>query len=82
MISKVPEGIEKVEIEGKGMGIRATKKFNKHEFICEYHGELISKLEAQQREESSDHDSCYMYFFEYKSKKLWYVLNNLSIKPI
>ena len=51
MISKVPERIEKVQIEGKGMGIKATKKFNKHVFICEYCGELISKLEAQQREE-------------------------------
>jgi SET domain-containing protein len=74
MISKVPEGIEQVEIEGKGMGIRATKKFDKHEFICEYRGELISNHEAQCREESSDHNGCYMYFFEYKSKKLWYVL--------
>ena len=83
MISKVPEGIEKVEIEGKGMGIKATKKFDKHEFICEYRGELISKHEAQRREESSEYDSCYMYFFEHKLKKLWYVLNNLSvIKPI
>ena len=83
MISKVPEGIEKVEINGKGMGIRATKKFDKHEFICEYRGELISKHEAQLREESSDHDGCYMYFFEYKSKKLWYVLNGLFIiKPM
>ena len=47
MISEVPEGIEQVETEGKGMGIRATKKFDQHKVVCEYHGELKSKHEAQ-----------------------------------
>ena len=75
MLSKVPEGIEKVEIKGKGVGVRATKTFHKNEFICEYHGELIPRNEAQQREELlEDDDGCYMYYFEFKSKKLWYVL--------
>ena len=83
MLSKVPEGIEKVEIEGKGVGVRATKTFHKNEFICEYRGELIPKNEAQQREELlEDDDGCYMYYFEFKSKKLWYVLIKIKVLGI
>ena len=48
--------------------------------ICEYRGELIPRNEAQQREELlEDDDGCYMYYFEFKSKKLWYVLVKIKI---
>ena len=53
--------------EGKGMGIRATRIFQKHNFICKYRDELMLKAEAQQRKESSVQDSISL---ENKSKKL------------
>ena len=36
MITKHPERIEKIEVDGKGTGVIAKRTFEKDEFICEY----------------------------------------------
>ena len=63
-----------VHIEGKGRGVVSTRHFIKDELVCEYSGELISYEEAKNREEEYGKDTsigCYMYYFKYKTKKLW-----------
>ena len=40
-----------MNIRGKGKGIKATKKFIKGEYICEYEGNLITYGKAKKREE-------------------------------
>jgi hypothetical protein len=39
-----------VHVFGKGKGVIATKSFLKGDFVCEYHGELITRKEAFYRE--------------------------------
>ena len=63
-----------VEVKGKGRGVVATKTFARGDLICEYSGELIGHNEAKKREEEYLKDpsiGCYMYYFEYKTSKLW-----------
>ena len=65
-----------METENKGRGVIATKVFTEGELLCEYSGELISHAEALQREGTYEKDStlgCYLYFFQHKRTKLWYV---------
>jgi histone-lysine N-methyltransferase SETD8 len=64
------EGLEVRTVDGKGRAIFATKYFNRGDFVCEYHGEMIGYQAAKRREEAYMKDpniGCYMYFFEYKS---------------
>ena len=61
-----PEGIKTAEVEGKGIGVIASKLFRKHKFACEYKGQLISKREAEERENKYDENTCYL--FKHKSK--------------
>lgn len=71
-----PHDLQVIEVEGKGRGVAATRPFAKGELVCEYSGELISQEEARHREDEYTKDSkigCYMYYFEYKSKRLWSV---------
>lgn len=65
--------LKKVAVEEKGSQSYKKKKKFKNDFLCDHKGELISK---EQRERMSDHDTCYMYFFEYMSKKCWYNIRN------
>ena len=61
-------------MEGKGRGVISTRPFTKGELICEYSGELISHEEAKRREGVYLEDSsigCYMYYFNFKTRKLW-----------
>ena len=71
ILSNTPEGIKTAEVEGKGTGVIASKVFRKHEFVCEYKGQLISKHEAEEREKTYDENTCYLYYFNFKSKSLW-----------
>ena len=51
-----------------------THPFTKGELICEYSGELITREEAKKRKEEHKKNpfvGCFMYYFEYKNKKLW-----------
>jgi histone-lysine N-methyltransferase SETD8 len=69
---KDEEGLEAVEIEGKGRGVKATRKFIKGELICEYSGDLIYIDEAKKREKDYQKDidiGCYMYYFNFKDKQ-------------
>ena len=63
-----------MEVEGKGRGVVSTRPFRRGELVCEYSGELISHEEAKRREEEYSGNSsigCYMYYFSFKTKKLW-----------
>ena len=66
-----------MNIRGKGKGIKATKKFIKGEYICEYEGDLITYGKAKKREEEYLEGKKrkaykgYMFYFTFKDKKLW-----------
>ncbi|XP_026876526.1 N-lysine methyltransferase KMT5A-A [Electrophorus electricus] len=58
-------------IEGKGRGVFATQSFQKGQYVVEYHGDLLLKTDAKQREAVYAQDpatGCYMYYFQYLSK--------------
>uniref|UniRef100_A0A8D0L913 [histone H4]-lysine(20) N-methyltransferase n=1 Tax=Sphenodon punctatus TaxID=8508 RepID=A0A8D0L913_SPHPU len=65
------EGMKIDFIDGKGRGVIATKRFNRGEFVVEYHGDLIEITDAKKREVTYAQDpstGCYMYYFQYLSK--------------
>ncbi|XP_019394437.1 PREDICTED: N-lysine methyltransferase KMT5A [Crocodylus porosus] len=65
------EGMKIDFIDGKGRGVIATKRFNRGEFVVEYHGDLIEITDAKKREAVYAQDpstGCYMYYFQYLSK--------------
>ena len=65
-------------IEEKGRGVFTKQALKKGDLVCEYAGDLISLKEARQREEEYEKKpelGCYMYFFDYKDRKYWYVIN-------
>ena len=68
--SKREEGLEVFYSTEKGNSVRATKKFGKGHFICEYSGELLSHKEGKARERRYDEEpekhGSYMYFFQYE----------------
>ena len=37
---------------GKGKGVLSARPFRRSEFVCEYHGELLTKAAALQREQA------------------------------
>ncbi|XP_016298131.1 N-lysine methyltransferase KMT5A-A-like [Sinocyclocheilus anshuiensis] len=58
-------------IEGKGRGVFATQKFQKGQYVVEYHGDLLQITDAKKREALYTQDpttGCYMYYFQYLSK--------------
>ena len=68
----------------KGKGVFALKEFKKGALVCEYSGQLISKKEADKREkeyEGKPEFGCYMYYFKFKSKTMWYafLINSRSL---
>lgn len=68
--------MEVIKDEVKGRGVITTVPRVKGDFVCEYSGELISFEKAQKKEADYSKDSdvgCYMYYFEYKNTKYWYV---------
>ncbi|XP_077163998.1 N-lysine methyltransferase KMT5A isoform X2 [Paroedura picta] len=65
------EGMKIDFIDGKGRGVIATRRFNRGEFVVEYHGDLLEITDARKREEMYAQDpstGCYMYYFQYLSK--------------
>eukprot|EP00118_Oscarella_pearsei_P001794 m.8493 g.8493 ORF g.8493 m.8493 type:complete len:242 (+) comp20630_c0_seq1:82-807(+) len=65
------EGIEVRETQDKGRSVFAVRSFKAGDLICEYSGDLISKEEAEKREDKYAGDStcgCYMYYFKWKGK--------------
>ena len=42
-------GVEVMETEGKGYGVRAMRTFEKHQIIVEYAGEIITQDECERR---------------------------------
>ena len=72
ILSGAEDGLKIQVNPEKGRGIFADKVFLKGDFVCEYAGELIEVQEAKEREIEYEEDpeiGCYMYYFEYKSKK-------------
>lgn len=77
VLAGVQDGLEVRHTVNKGRGVFATRRFERGEFVCEYAGEMIEYPVATHREQlyaakpvnSITADSCYMYFFEHKSKR-------------
>ncbi|XP_014673200.1 PREDICTED: N-lysine methyltransferase SETD8-B-like isoform X2 [Priapulus caudatus] len=73
ILSGREDGLEVVDIVGKGRGVVATKPFKRGEFVVEYHGDLISvdvaKLREEQYAATPDTYGCYMYYFTFNSKQ-------------
>lgn len=78
VLAGVQDGLEVRHTVNKGRGVFATRRFERGEFVCEYAGEMIEYPVARHREQlyasakpvnSITADSCYMYFFEHKSKR-------------
>ncbi len=70
-----------IKDEVKGLGVITTVPREKGDFICEYSGELISFDKAKKKEADYSKDSdvgCYMYYFEHKNTKYWYVRKRYS----
>lgn len=64
--------LQVVVVEGKGRGVKATAPFKKGEYVCSYHGELLSKAEALEREKNyPDNVGCYLFFFTHKGHDMW-----------
>ncbi|KAE9553795.1 hypothetical protein FO519_003016 [Halicephalobus sp. NKZ332] len=60
------------DFEAKGRGIRAGKKFEKGDFVCEYKGEIIKFVKAREREANYSKDpkvGSYMYYFQHNNAK-------------
>lgn len=65
------DGLKVENIENKGRGVVATKKFSRGDFVVEYAGDLINISEAKNREAkyAAELDKgCYMYYFQHKNK--------------
>ncbi|KAK6190697.1 hypothetical protein SNE40_002502 [Patella caerulea] len=72
VLSQCEDGLEVVDLNGKGRGVIATKPFKKGDFIVEYAGDLINLAESKDREEfygMSTQYGCYMYYFTIKDKR-------------
>lgn len=70
--------------EGKGRGVVSTKPFQRGDFVVEYAGDLVEIDEAKQREAFYSHFEnvgCYMYYFQHKNKRYWYVFDNTKSLP-
>ncbi|XP_030834305.1 N-lysine methyltransferase KMT5A-like isoform X2 [Strongylocentrotus purpuratus] len=55
-------------LPGKGRAVFTTKNFHSGEFLLHYHGELIDKAEAEERERFEE--TGFRYFFKYRGKNL------------
>ena len=74
IISQSEEGLVQINTPEKGRGVVATKVFTKGDILCEYAGDLLSHEEAIEQERIYEEDptiGCYMYYFKYKTRKLW-----------
>ncbi|XP_045171126.1 N-lysine methyltransferase KMT5A-like [Mercenaria mercenaria] len=72
ILSGCEDGLQVEDIENKGRGVMATKKFLRGDFVVEYSGDLISIPEAKERDAKYSKDptkGCYMYYFQFKNKK-------------
>jgi hypothetical protein len=68
--------LQVVQIDGKGRGVVATRPFSRGDFVVEYAGRLLDDKKARNKERMYAEDSdvgCYMFFFEHRNEKLWYV---------
>ncbi|KJE97240.1 SET domain-containing protein [Capsaspora owczarzaki ATCC 30864] len=55
-----------------GFGIKATRDYERSDYVCEYAGDLIDISEAKRRNEEYMKDEsigCYMYFFQHKETR-------------
>ena len=61
MLTQLPDDIKVVEVEGKGVGVTACRKFEKYEFVCEYRGELITKCDAADCKRKYHDKLCFLF---------------------
>ncbi|XP_055353658.1 N-lysine methyltransferase KMT5A-like [Paramacrobiotus metropolitanus] len=75
IVSKLEDpGIQIHLFEEKGRGLVAQRAFKKDEYVVEYAGDLVDVSCAKQREryyaQEPSKYGCYMYFFNYKGRRL------------
>lgn len=52
------------EIEGKGKGVVATRRFQTGEVVCDYHGRVITAKEGHAiHQNTSEEETGYMFFY-------------------
>lgn len=58
------KGLLVKEVEGKGKGVVATRRFQMGEVVCDYHGRVITAKEGQGIHQStSEEETGYMFFY-------------------
>ncbi|KAF1952636.1 hypothetical protein CC80DRAFT_452008 [Byssothecium circinans] len=63
-------GVEVMETDGKGYGVRAMRSFEKHQIIVEYAGEIITQTECERRmKQIYKKDKCY-YLMSFDNKMI------------
>ncbi|OXU30294.1 hypothetical protein TSAR_016711 [Trichomalopsis sarcophagae] len=70
ILKELEDGLEVIDIEGKGRGVVTTKDFFKGDFVVEYIGDLIDGATARIREAKyarNKNIGCYMYYFKFKN---------------
>ena len=68
ILAKREDGLEVVDVEGKGKGVITSRKFQKDEVLCEYRGECLSAKHAKSREKEYlqiPGSGCFLYYFTY-----------------
>jgi len=58
-----------VVIKLLGRGVFATTDVCQSQFLAEYHGELVSESEGEQRE--SNGETGFRYFFQHRGIRYW-----------
>uniref|UniRef100_A0A8C5D3F8 SET domain-containing protein n=1 Tax=Gouania willdenowi TaxID=441366 RepID=A0A8C5D3F8_GOUWI len=69
------KGLLVTDVEGKGKGVVATRRFQVGEVICDYHGRAITAKEGKDiHMNTSEEETGYMFF--YKDKTGWMHMHN------
>ncbi|KAK9535941.1 hypothetical protein VZT92_005775 [Zoarces viviparus] len=54
----------------KGLGVVATRQFARGDILCDYHGEVITAQEGNEKMELIIDEAGYMFFFNFREKHL------------
>lgn len=70
ILAESSEGLCVKEVPGCGMGLFATKKFLRKDYICVYSGEYISEGQFKLRYHGAQMKRCYTYHFYHDSQRM------------
>lgn len=60
-----------------GFGVFSKKIFEPGEFLLEYRGIIMTKLDAEALElkHAKNGEGCFMFFFSFEGEQMWYVFH-------